>query len=66
MAVRNGKAGEYVELADKEGGFSDPRTGFDISRDQKVKLTDPIGARTQEAIVSGGLLIVSSGRSSRT
>lgn len=55
----NAQVGDTVELKDKDGGFTDPVTGFDISRDQKLKLTDPIGTRTQEAIVSGGLLIVS-------
>jgi hypothetical protein len=59
MADKNAKAGDVVELKDKEAGFTDPITGFDISRDQKLELADPIGARTQEAIVSGGLLIVS-------
>lgn len=51
--------GDVVELKDKEGGFTDPDTGFDISRDQKLKLGDTVGTRTQEAVVSGGLLIVS-------
>jgi hypothetical protein len=59
MAPSNANVGDTVELKDKDGGFTDPVTGFDISRDQKLKLTDPIGARTQEAIVSGGLLVVS-------
>jgi hypothetical protein len=51
-------AGDVVELKDKDGGFTDPDTGFDISRDQKIALTDPVGKRTHEAIVSGGLLLV--------
>ena len=59
MAPSTANVGDTVELKDKDGGFTDPVTGLDISRDQKVKLTDPIGARTHEAIVSGGLLVVS-------
>lgn len=64
MAERktNAEAGDVVELADKEAGFTDPVTGFDISRDQRVKLKDPIGPATNQAIMLGGLLIVS-GRS---
>lgn len=58
------KSGDVVELADTEGGFTDPETGFDISRDQRKKLGDPIGRRTHEAIVSGGLLVVSEGKTS--
>lgn len=56
--MTNGKAGDTVELKDKETGFTDPDTGFDISRDQQVELAEPIGSRTQQAIMSGGLLIV--------
>ncbi len=55
----NAKAGDVVELKDKDAGFTDPETGFDISRDQKLELKDPVGTRTHEAIVSGGLLVVS-------
>lgn len=62
MAPSTANVGDTVELKDKDGGFTDPVTGFDISRDQKLKLTDPIGARTHEAIVSGGLLVVSGKR----
>lgn len=54
----NAQPGDVVELADKEGGFTDPQTGFDISRDQKVALGDRIGERTHQAILTGGLLIV--------
>lgn len=61
----NAKPGDVVELKDKDGGFTDPETGFDISRDQKQELTDPVGRRTHEAIVSGGLLIVGGKRSSK-
>ena len=57
---QHAKAGDVVELADKDGGFTDPDTGFDISRDQKLELKDPVGPRTHEAIVSGGLLLVKS------
>lgn len=51
--------GDYVELADKDGGFYDSETELNISRSQQVQLKDKIGKRTQEALVSGGLLIVS-------
>jgi hypothetical protein len=62
MQKDNAKPGDVVELKDKTGGFTDPATGFDISRDQKLELTDPIGSRTHEAIVSGGLLLVKGGK----
>ena len=52
------KAGDTVELKDKEAGFTDPVTGFDLSRDQQKKLTEPIGPHTQQALLSGRLLIV--------
>lgn len=65
MVTDNAKPGDVVELKDKEGGFTDPETSFDISRDQKVELTNPVGRRTHEAIVSGGLLVVSGGKKSR-
>ena len=55
---RVGQPGDTVELADKETGFTDPETGFDISRDQRVELGDSVGEKTQQAILSGGLLIV--------
>jgi hypothetical protein len=61
----NAKPGDVVELRDKESGFTDPETGFDISRDQKLELTDPIGRRTHEAIVSGGLIVIS-GKAAKT
>jgi DNA uptake protein ComE-like DNA-binding protein len=51
--------GDYVELADKDGGFYDSETELNISRGQQVQLGDRIGKRTQEALVSGGLLVVS-------
>lgn len=58
MRTSDVKPGDTVELKDKEGGFTDPETGFDISRDQKVKLGETIGQRTHTAILSGGLLVV--------
>lgn len=61
----NVQPGDKVELKDKEGGFTDPVTGFDISRDQQLPLGDTIGQRTHEAIVSGGLLVVSGRRKSQ-
>ena len=54
----NAQPGDVVELADKDGGFTDPVTGFDISRDQKLPLGDRIGERTNQAIMTGGLVIV--------
>jgi hypothetical protein len=59
----NGKPGDLVELKDKDGGFTDPDTGFDLSRSQQKKLDEPIGARTQMAIQSGGILIVKATKS---
>ncbi len=59
MSEQKAQPGDTVELKDKEIGFTDPDTGFDISRDQKKQLGKTIGARTLAAIVSGGLLIVS-------
>lgn len=61
-----GEPGDVVELKDKETGFTDPETGFDISRDQKVELGDSVGARTQQAILSGGLLIVGGKATAKT
>lgn len=55
------KSGDTVELKDKEIGFTDPETGFDISRNKQAKLGDKIGTRTHDALVSGGLLVVSGG-----
>lgn len=59
MNETKAQPGDTVELKDKEIGFTDPDTGFDISRDQKKKLGERIGTRTHAAILSGGLLIVS-------
>lgn len=55
--MQQGKAGDIVGLKNKDVGFTDPDTAFDISRDQEKALTDPIGARTQAAIAAGGLII---------
>jgi hypothetical protein len=55
----NAEPGDVVELADKSAGFTDPDTGFDISRDQKLPLGDTVGKQTQLAVASGGLVIVS-------
>jgi|GEM_PF-4983606 len=57
MAER-AKNDSMVELADKTAGFTDPVTGFDLSRNQQKLLTEPIGERTRAAITSGALLIV--------
>ena len=47
-----------VELKDKDTGFYDPVTGFQVVRDQQVQLGSTIGDATQVAIASGRLLIV--------
>jgi hypothetical protein len=52
------KAGKLVELAHKETGFFDSVTGFQIVRDQQVELGETIGEKTNEALLSGRLLIV--------
>ncbi len=56
--VHGFKEGDHVQLKDQTGGFTDPETKFDISCDEIVELTHPIGVRTTQAILSGGLLIV--------
>lgn len=53
------KPGDTVELKDKESGFYDDETNFKVVRDQQVKLGESIGRRTNAALMSGGLLIVS-------
>lgn len=57
--VHGFKEGDHVQLKDQTGGFTDPETKFDISCDEIVELTHPIGVRTTQALLSGGLLIVS-------
>lgn len=47
-----------VELADKDTGFWDAETEFQIVRDQKKELTEPIGTATQRALQSGRLLVI--------
>lgn len=54
---KGGKA-KTVELKDKDTGFFDPVTGFQVVRDQQVKLGSTIGDATQTAIASGRLLYV--------
>lgn len=58
MELADIEVGQMVELKDKEAGFTDPVTGFDLSRSQQKKLIDPIGSSTQQALMSGRLLIV--------
>jgi hypothetical protein len=60
MSDKRWKVGDVVELANKEGGFTDHETGFDISRNQKMELKGRIGTLTNEALMSGGLLVVTS------
>lgn len=55
----NAKPGDVVELADKDTGFDDTQTGFSISRDQQVRLGKTIGTKTNRALLSGRLLVVS-------
>lgn len=62
MSVETAKPGDTVELKEKDGGFYDSETGFQIRNEEKVKLGDTIGRRTNTAIVSGGLLIVGGGK----
>lgn len=62
---KTGEPGDVVELADKEGGFTDPETGFDISRKQRLELGDTVGERTQQAIRAGGLVVVKGGKKSK-
>lgn len=47
-----------VELRDKDTGFFDQATGFQVVRDQRVELGSSIGDATQVALASGRLLIV--------
>lgn len=49
---------KLVELADKDTGFFDPVTRFQVVRDQQVELSGKTGDATQEALNSGRLLIV--------
>lgn len=49
---------KLVELADKDTGFNDRETGFKIVRRQQKPLGENIGTATQQALVSGRLLIV--------
>lgn len=50
--------GKLVELKDKETGFYDPATGFQVVRDQQVELGKTVGDATRVALQSGRLLIV--------
>lgn len=57
--------GDEVRLAQTDGGFYDPQTEFKIVRDETATLGKTIGAKTNRALVSGGLLIVGSGPKSK-
>lgn len=48
-----------VELKDKDTGFYDPVTGFQVVRDQQVQLGSTVGDATRLALESKRLLIVS-------
>lgn len=60
MSNKKANPGDKVELAVKDGGFYDSQTNFKIVNDQKVSLGDVIGEKTNRALLSGGLLVVSS------
>lgn len=47
-----------VELKHKDTMFADSVTGFEIVRDERKKLTKPVGRATEVALESGRLLIV--------
>lgn len=61
--IPKAQPGDTVELKDKETGFYDDETQVKVVRDQNVKLGDHIGKKTNEAIVSGGLLVVGASKS---
>lgn len=46
------------ELRDKDTGFSDLETGFEIRRAERVELTGEIGDATQRAIKAGRIVKV--------
>lgn len=64
--MRNGKQGDVVQLARKEGIIVDYETGFEVSNSATAKLGKQIGQRTQMAIKTGGLLIISGGSAKKT
>ena len=49
-------AERWVELADKDGSFYDPQTGFTIPRGKRVRLTNPIGRLTATKIAGQGIV----------
>lgn len=51
--------GRVVELKDKNTGFYDPITRFKIVHEQQLPLGDSVGTKTNKAILSGALLVVS-------
>lgn len=57
-AAAEPEAGKLVELKDKDTGFWDPVTGFQLVRDQQVNLGSTVGDATRIALESGRLLIV--------
>lgn len=60
MGLKTGKLGDKVQLARKEGILIDYETGFEVVNAEEKKLGNPVGQRTQLAIQSGGLLVISS------
>ena len=56
--MKDAKPGDVVKLANGEGILVDYETGFEVSGNQEVKLGDTIGQRTHQALMSGGLLVV--------
>jgi hypothetical protein len=47
---------DYVTLANQEGSFFDPETGFGLSRDDVKELTQPVGRLTKERLRFGGIV----------
>ncbi len=56
--AEKGKPGDVVRLAKGEGIFVDYETGFEVFNQNTGKLGEKVGERTQQALLSGGLVIV--------
>jgi hypothetical protein len=65
MAENKAKPGDTVKLAKGEGIFVDYETGFEVSNKEEKKLGGTVGKQTNQAIVSGGLLIVEGKKSAK-
>ncbi len=62
MKRHKAQPGDKVELANKDVGFFDPETEFKIVRSQEKELGETVGHRTNLALNSGALLVVSQGK----